>query len=99
MAVQRYRPDPLPEWAGRHLPERRGQGRGQLPAFVTSSEQWVLGAGRGTETLSLDQQDLNQFGFLWDDFQGGGANGQGFATQGAAVEALSATLGASTAMC
>jgi len=70
-----------------------------IPAFITSNAQWVWAADQNTETGNPAAQNLNQFGFLWDKFHGGSGAGQGFATQGAALEALSADLGLTTSMC
>lgn len=70
-----------------------------VPAFITSNVQWVWVADQNTETSNPAAQDLNQFGFLWDKFHGGSNSGQGFATQGSALEALNANLGMATSMC
>jgi hypothetical protein len=71
-----------------------------VSAFISSNAQWVWGTDENTETGNPAAQNLNQFGFLWDVFHGGGSSGLGYATQGAAVEALTANLGLpETAMC
>jgi hypothetical protein len=71
-----------------------------VSAFISSNAQWVWGADQNTETGNPSVQNLNQFGFLWDVFHGGSSSGLGYATQGAAVEALTANLGLpETAMC
>ena len=65
-------------------------------AFITANAGSVYASDQDPETTDPAAQDLNQFGFSWDKWSSAGI---GWASQGAALDALNANAGGSTAMC
>lgn len=64
-------------------------------AFISASASSVYASDQNPETTDPATQNLNQFGFTWDKWSSAGAN---WATQGAALDALNASIGGSVSI-
>jgi hypothetical protein len=64
--------------------------------FIQANASAVYTDDQNPETTDPATQNLNQFGFTWDRWSSAGIN---WATQGAALDALNASIGGSARMC